>query len=329
MKAIVCTKYGAPEVLQLTDLQKPLPKHNEALVRIHATSVTAAHCMMRKGRPFFGRLFLGLTRPKVSIPGTDLSGEIEATGPDVKQFKPGDQIMAATDVGGGCYAEYICLSETDVLVKKPGNFSHDEACAIIDGAMTALVFLRDHGKTRPGQKILINGASGGIGVAAVQLAKYFGAEVTGVCSTNNLELVKSLGADQVIDYTRDDFTREKNVYDIIFDTVGKSSFKRCKSALTANGVYLSPVLDMSILFQMLWTSILGSKKVKFAATGLRKAEEKIKDLKFLNKLMEAGKLKAVIDRIYSLEEITGAHQYVETGHKKGNVVITLSSSNAE
>ncbi len=327
MKAIVSTKYGAPEVLQFKELEKPIPKNNEVLVRIYATSVTAAHCAMRKGKPLFGRLFIGLTKPKISIPGTDFAGEIEATGNDIERFKVGDQAFGATDVGGGCYAEYICISEQDVLVNKPVNIGYDEASAVIDGATTALAFLRDYGKIKNGQKVLINGASGGIGVAAVQLAKYYGADVTGVCSTKNIDLVKSLGADRVIDYTNDDFTKGKNTYDIIFDTVGKSSFKCCKGSLTANGVFLSPVLSISILFQMLWTSKLGKKKAVFAATGLRKSAEKIEDLIFLNDLIESEKLKAVIDRQYPLEEIVDAHRYVEKGHKKGNVVISLNSRN--
>jgi NADPH:quinone reductase-like Zn-dependent oxidoreductase len=207
MKAIVCTQYGSPDVLQLQEVEKPVPKDNEVLVKIYATSVTAAHCAMRKGVPLYGRLFIGLTKPKVPIPGTDLAGEIEAVGKDVTRFKQGDPVFGASDLGGGCYAEYTCLPEDEVLAIKPGNMTYEAATAIIEGASTALPFLRDKGKIQRGKKVLINGASGGIGTAAVQLAKYYGAHVTGVCSTANVELVQSLGADTVIDYTQEDFTK--------------------------------------------------------------------------------------------------------------------------
>jgi NADPH:quinone reductase-like Zn-dependent oxidoreductase len=235
----------------------------------------------------------------------------------------GDQIFGATDLGGGCYAEHICLPEDDVLALKPDNMTYEQAAAILEGASTALPFLRDKGKIQSGHRVLINGASGGIGTAAVQLAKYFGAHVTGVCSTANVDLVKSLGADQVVDYTKEDFTRTGQTYNIIFDTVGKSSYARSKGSLTQNGVYLNPVLALPMLIQMLWTSNFGSKKAVFMATGLRPASEKNKDLAFLKELIEAGKLRAVVDRRYSLEQAAEAHRYVETGHKKGNVVLTL------
>jgi NADPH:quinone reductase-like Zn-dependent oxidoreductase len=255
-----------------------------------------------------------------------LAGEIEAVGQDVKLFKPGDQVFGSTGPGFGAHAEYICLPENEALALKPANMSYGEAAAICDGALTALPFLRDKAKIQRGQKVLINGASGSIGTVAVQLAHYFGAEVTGVCSTKNLELVKSLGAAKVIDYTKEDFTKSGQAYDIIFDTVGKSSFSRCKGALTQNGVYLSTTLTMATVPQALWTSIIGGKKAMFAATGLRPAGERAKDLIFLRELIEAGKLKSVIDRSYPLEQTAEAHRYVDQGHKKGNVVITLERS---
>lgn len=231
MKAIVQEKYGNPDVLHYKEVEKPKPKENEILIKIYSSSVTAAHCAMRKGKPIFGRLVIGLTKPKFSIPGTDLAGEIVEVGKDVNKFKVGDQIIAATDAGGGCYAEYISLSEYDVIIAKPNNMNFDEAAAIIEGATTALSFLRDSAKITIGKKILINGASGSIGTAAVQLAKYFGAEVTAVCSSNNIDLVKSIGADYTIDYTKENFNNDKKKYDIIFDTVGKLTFKESKILL--------------------------------------------------------------------------------------------------
>ena len=323
MKAIVCTRYGTPDVLQLKEVEKPTPKDNEVLIRVYATTATAAHGMMRKGRPFIGRFFTGLTRPKNPIPGTELAGKIEAVGKDVKLFKKGDQVFGETGVGGGCYAEYICLAEGEPLAIKPTNLTYGEAAAVLDGASTALHFLRDKGNIQSGQDVLINGASGSVGTSAVQVARYFGAEVTGVCSTTNVELVESLGADKVIDYTREDFTRTGQTYDIIFDTVGKSSFSRCKGSLKHIGVYLSTVPTLAIYPQMLWTSKIGSKRAIIAAAGLRSSSEKTKGLVFLKELLEAGEIKPVIDRRYPLKQTAEAHRYVDKGHKKGNVVIAV------
>jgi len=324
MKAIIITKYGSPEVLQVQEVAKPIPKENEVLIKIHATTVTTSGSFMRRGVPLFARLFTGLTKPNVSIPGTDLAGEIEAVGKDVKQFKPGDAIFAATDTNFGAYAEYTCLPEDGAIALKPANMNYEEATSICEGALTALPFLRDEGNIQSGQKILVNGASGAIGTFAVQLAKHYGAEVTGVCSTTNVEMVKSLGADRVIDYKKEDFTNSSETYDIIFDTVGKSSFSQCKNVLKPGGRYLSPVFSSGILLQMLATSIIGNKKVKFAATGLRSKEDKVKDMNFLKELIEAGHLKSVIDRRYPMEQIVEATRYVDAGHKKGNVVININ-----
>ncbi len=329
MKAIAITGYGSPDVLQLKEFEKPTPNDNEVLTKIYATPVTAADGMMRRADPFYGRLFLGLMKPKNPIPGTGFAGVIEAIGKDVRLFKEGDQVFGETALGFGAHAEYICVPEEGILAKKPGNITYEEAAPVCDGALTSLNFLRDLANIQRGQKVLINGASGSLGTSAVQLAKYFGAEVTGVCSTTNLEMVKSLGADKVIDYTKADFTKTRETYDLIFDTVGKSSFSRCKGSLTQKGVYLSPVLGLPLLLQMLWTSMNGSpafggagKKAKFSATGLRPASELRKLLQELKELIEAGQLKSVIDRRYTLKQTAEAHRYVDKGHKKGNVVIT-------
>lgn len=323
MKAIVYTQYGSPDVLQLQEVAKPTPKDDQVLIRVCATTVTATDNAFRKGMPLITRAFTGLRRPKITILGDMLAGEIEAVGKDVTLFQPGDQVFGSTGPGFGAHSEYICLPEKAALATKPANMSYGEAAAICDGALTALPFLRDTAHIQRGQKVLINGASGSIGTVAVQLAKYFGTEVTGVCSTANVEMVRSLGADQVIDYTQEDFTRNGQTYDIIFDAVGKLSFLQCKRALTHNGIYLSTTLTMATVPHALWTSVVGSKKAKFSATGLRPASERAKDLLFLKELIEAGKLHAVIDRCYSMDHIAEAYRHVDTGHKKGNVIITL------
>ena len=322
MKAIVCTKYGPPEVLYQKEVEKPVPKDGEVLVRIEATVVAPPDCAFRKGEPFISRLFSGIARPKYT-PGDVLSGAIEEVGKDVKLFKVGDEIYGSSGTNFGTNAQYITLSEDEALAIKPNNVSHGEAAGISEGALTALPFLRDTGKIKKGYKVLINGASGGVGVYAVQLAKYFGTEVTGVCSTVNLELVNCMGAHKVIDYTKEDFTKTGDTYDIIFDAVGKSSFSHCKKALSPGGVYLSTVPSLSLMLQMLFTLIPGSKKAVFAATGLRKPEEKKKDLIILKELIETIKVKPVIDRKFPLEQISDAHRYVEKGHKKGSVIITI------
>lgn len=323
MKAIVCERYGPPDVLQLKEIEKPTPKENELLVRVRATTVTAADYRIRGFNvpPLFwlpARMALGFTKPKNSILGMELSGEVEAVGKEVKSFEVGDLVFGSSGFGSGAYCEYVCLPEKKNVVMKPANMSFEEAAAIPFGGITALSFLRDKGKIQSGQKILINGASGGVGTASVQIAKNFGAEVTGVCSTANLDMVKSLGADRVIDYTKEDFTRNTDAFDIVFDTVGKTTFSRCKRILKEKGIYLVAVTGLKGLIQILWTRMVGSKK---AIGGL--ATAKPGDLNFLKELIEAGKFRTVIDRKYPFEQMAEAHRYAEKGHKKGNVVVTL------
>jgi len=248
-------------------------------------------------------------------------------GTSVQRFRKGDQVFGSTFPGAGAYAEYLCMPEKGAMAAKPVNMTYEEAAAIPNGVLTALPYLRNKGKIQGGDRVLINGASGAVGTAAVQIAKYYGAEVTRVCSTTNLELVKSLGADKVIDYTQEDFTKTGQTFDVIFDAVGKSSFQRVKSSLTQRGVYLTTVPPVADFLQSIWTSIAGGKKVKFSATGMRSARKKARDLVFINEIIEAGKIKAVIDRRYPLEQVAKAHRYVVKGHKKGNVVITVAHCN--
>jgi len=264
----------------------------------------------------------GFTKPKNSILGFDLAGDVEAVGKDVTRFQVGDPIFGTTEPAYGAHAEYVCLPQDGVLAAKPANMTYEQAATIPVIANTALYFLRDLGNIQAGQKVLINGASGGIGTFAVQIAKYYGAQVTGVCSATNLELVKSLGADLVIDYTKEDFTQTGHTYDVIFDAVGKSSFSRCKGALKKDGIYMDTLPRLATLLQMLWTSKMGSKKVKMEG-----APAKLENLLVLKELIEAGKLETVIDRRYPLEQTAAAFRYVEKGHKKGNIVITVEHDN--
>ncbi|CAG0926961.1 alcohol dehydrogenase [Thermoflexales bacterium] len=321
MKAIICTEYGPPEVLQLAEVEKPAPQDNQVLIKIHATTVAAAEVMERRGASVVGRIILGFRKPRkrFRILGLELAGEIEAVGRAVQRFRPGDQVYGFTGFRLGAYAEYTCLPEKGSLALKPVNLTYEEAAAVADGASTALYFLREKAHLQRGQKVLIYGASGSIGTFAVQLAKYFGADVTGVCSTTHVELVKSLGADRMVDYTREDFTKSGERYDIIFDTVGKSSFSRCKDSLTKNGCYL--VTNGTLLTNFartLWSSLIGGKRFVFGLS-----IEKTEALVFLKELIEVGQIKPVIDRCYPLEQIVEAHRYVDTGHKQGNVVITV------
>ena len=330
MKAIVYTKYGPPEVLHLEEVTKPAPKDNEILIQIYATSVNYGDIMARNfggisprkfNMPFFFWIFakiaFGFRKPRIKILGSEFAGKIESLGNDVKSFKQGDQVFGYLGQSMGAYAEHLCMPEDGCVAIKPANMTYEEATVVPYGAIMALNLLRKV-NIQPGQKVLVNGASGGIGSAAVQLAKYFGAEVTGVCSTLRLELVKSLGADKVIDYTKEDFTQSGETYDLIFDILGKSSFSRCKMSLKQNGCYLLPSFKMRQLFQMLWTSMIGSKKVICAL-----AIDKQEDLIFIKELIEAGKIKSVIDRRYPLQQTAEAHRYIEKGQRKASVVITV------
>lgn len=322
MKAIEYKAYGAPEVFHFNEVAKPVPKSNEVLIRVYASTVTAADIMMRKGKPIIGRLYLGLTKPKRSILGFEFAGEIVETGKEVTLFKVGDKVFGGT-TSLGCYAEYVCVKEDDVITTIPGNITYEEAAPVSGSAITVLNFLKGKANIKKDHKVLINGASGALGTYAVQYAKHVGAEVTGVCSTANVEMVKSLGADSIIDYTKDDFTKSGEQYDIIFDTVGKRSYSQCKNSLNKNGVYLSSVVGFPLLIQMIRTSISGGKKAKSSSTGMLPVKERLKYFIELKELLKTGKIKTVIDNHYPLAQIEEAHRYVEKGHKKGSIVIRV------
>lgn len=331
MKAIVYTEFGPPEVLQLKEVQKPTPKDNQVLIKIYATSVKYGDLVARNSKnisprefhmPFLfwliNRVAFGFNRPKVTILGAELAGEVEAVGKDVRSFKPGDQVFGYPGQSMGAYAEYTCMPEDGMLAIKPANISFEDAAVVPYGATTALSLLRGKGDIQSGHKVLINGASGGIGSAAVQIAKHLGANVTGVCATPRLEFVKSLGADNVVDYTQEDFTQSSETYDLIVDILGKSSFSRCKSSLKQDGRYLLASFKMKQLLQMLWTTIRGGKRVTCAiAPGSRD------DLIAVKELIEAGKITAVIDKRFPLEQAAEAHRYFEKGLRKGHIVITV------
>jgi NADPH:quinone reductase-like Zn-dependent oxidoreductase len=330
MKAIVHTKYGPPDELQLLEVEKPVPGDNEVLIKIHATTVTTTDCNARnftfvpQSFMLFARIMFGFKKPRIKILGIDLAGEIEAIGKDVKLFKADDHVFGSPGTKFGGHAEYVCVPENGPLAIKPADLSWEKAAAISLAGNTALFFIRDLAKIQAGQKILIHGASGAIGTYAVQLAKYYGAEVTGVCSSTNAEMVKSLGADMVIDYTKEDFTKSDERYDFVFDVVGKTTFSQCKGILKPKGIYLENMMEVKDFLKVLWTSIVGGKKIKGGVS-----TERAENLKFFIELIESGKLRPVIDRIFPLEKTAEAFQYVEQGHKKGNVVISLNSERSQ
>ncbi|MFZ0545140.1 MAG: NAD(P)-dependent alcohol dehydrogenase [Candidatus Promineifilaceae bacterium] len=321
MKAVIYTKFGPPDVLKVTEIEKPTPKDNEVLVKVSTTTVTAGDSRMRSLNVplsywLLARIALGVRKPKKPILGMELAGEIESVGKDVTRFKPGDKVFASVfEHGFGSYVEYRCLPEDGLLTIKPDNVTCEEAATLPIGGRTALYFLRA-ANIQPGQKVVIYGASGSVGSFAVQLAKYYGAEVIGVCSTANVELVKSLGADRVIDYTQEDFTKTGERYDVIFDTVGKAPYSGCIRALKEEGAYLQAVGAPGISLQMMVMSVISKKRL--IGSG---APPDVDDLVFLKELVEMGKLKPIIDRCYPLEQIIDAHRYVDMGHKRGNVII--------
>lgn len=320
MRAVVQSSYGPPDVLAIESVETPTPGDDEVLLRVHASIVSPVDCAFRAGDPFISRLFTGLRRPKHPVPGTLLAGEVVATGADVTRFAPGDRVFGG---GWGAHAEYARLSEDADLIATPSTLTDAEAVAIVDGGLTALPFLRETADVRDGDSVLVNGASGSVGSAAVQLATHFGATVTGVCSTANVDLVRSLGADRVVDYTRTDFTEADERYDVIFDAVAKSTFGQCKDVLASEGIYMTTGLSAVNLGAQLWTTVIGDRRAKFSATGLRSGEDKIEDLGFLRELAESGVIRPVIDRRYPLEHVADAHRYVETGHKAGSVVVSV------
>ncbi len=316
MRAVVHDKYGPPEVLRLEDVDRPMPKADEVLVKIHATTVNRTDCGLRSAKPFIARFFTGLFRPKQMILGTELAGEIEDVGASVSEFKVGDEVFGMKT---GAHAEYVCVRESGALAHKPTNMTFEESAAVCDGAIIALAGLK-RADLRAGKSVLVYGASGSIGTAAVQLAKYFGAHVTAVCNTKNIEVVQSLGADEVIDYTQEDFTKNGQTYDVIFDAVGKHSFRRCRRSLEPGGKYLET--DLGFLWHVplliLLTKWIGSKKVMLVIPKYTKA-----NVVFVKELIEAGMYRAVIDRCYTLEQVVDATRYVETEQKTGNVVLTV------
>ena len=320
MKAAVYTKYGPPEVIEIKEIEKPVPKDNEVLVRIFASSMNRTDCGFRKPEyPLIIRLINGIYRPKITVLGSEFSGEIETEGKDVKDFKTGDKVFGLSTSKFGTHAEYVCIAESGSIALKPDNLTFEEAAGVCDGMFLAIAYMREIDFSKK-KKILINGASGSIGTAGVQLAKYYGANITAVCNEKNIELVKTLGAEIVIDYEKEDFTRDNEKYDIVFDAVGKSSFFKCRRILKKDGMYFSTELGFmgQNIFLTLLTPLFKKKRVKFPIP-----KDSKKDIEFFKELIEKRKYKAVIDRVYTLNEIVEAAKYVETGSKTGNVVIKV------
>lgn len=323
MKAIVCEKYGAASVLNVEEVDKPTPQSKQVLIRVHAASVTAADIMMRRGLPIYGRLFIGLFKPKVSTPGTGFAGTVEALGDEVESFEVGDSVFGEVLFAAGTNAEYVCVSEDELVFKKPDSISYIEAASVGDGLVTSLNFLTKVVSVKKGQAVLINGASGSLGTAGIQIAKYLGANTTGVCSGKNTELVTSLGADKAIDYTQATMRESLEKYDVIYDAVGTLSYSYYKQFLKEGGVFVSPVLSLKLLLQTLTTAIIGKKRALFSATGLLDNTQQVELFNKAKLLLEQNKHRQVIDRTFTLNEIRSAHGYVETGRKVGNVALVI------
>lgn len=321
MNAIIANGYGGPEVFEFTQVEKPIAKENEVIVKVYASSATRADGMIRSGKPYFGRLMTGISKPKNPIPGTGFAGIIESAGKSITKFKEGDRVFGETTLGFSANAEFVAVPENGVIANMPENMQYTEAAGFCDGALTSINFLKNIAGLKAGQKALINGASGSLGTTAVQIAKIMGAEVIAVCSTKNIGLVKSLEADHVIDYTKTDYTQLSEKYDIVYDTVGTNSYSRSKKVLKEDGQYISPVLSLSLFMHMLRTSLFSKKRAKFSATGLLKENDLRTLLSELINYYKEGKLKMVIDRQYPLEKLAEAHTYIASGHKKGNVII--------
>lgn len=320
MKAIVYTEYGPPDVLELKDIEKPTTKDDEVLIKVQAASVTPLDWHFLTGTPYIARLMAGLLKPKYQVLGIDVAGWVEAAGANFKQFQPGDEVFGLSFTSEA-FAEYLCLSEAQMqMVYKPPSVSFEEAAAVPFAGYTALTCLRDLGQIQAGQKVLINGASGGVGTLAVQMAKSYGAEVTGVCSTRNLEMVRSIGADQVIDYTQEDFAQNEGRYDLIFDAVRKRSFSDCSRALSPHGIYVTTAFSPSLMLQKQWVSMTGDKRLVLLPPTMRPDQELLLDL---SELLETGKVTPVIDRCYPLSEVPEALRYLGKGHARGKVVITV------
>lgn len=322
MKAVIAERYGTPEVLKFQEIAMPEPQADEVLIRIHATTVTSGDCRVRSARTPLGfglmmRLVFGIFKPRQPVLGSELAGVVESVGKDVRKFKVGDQVVAFCGISMGCHAEYKCMPENGVVVLKPACLDFGEAAALCFGGTTALDFLR-RAKLQSGEKVLVIGASGSVGTAAVQLARHMGADVTGICSTANVELVSSLGANRVIDYTREDFTQSSETYDVIVDAVGHASFLQCNDSLKVGGRLLLLVAGLPEMLRIPWVALTSSKRIIAGP-----AAERTEDVRYLVKLAEAGEFKSVIDRRYPFQQITEAHRHAGTGHKKGNVVIML------
>lgn len=323
MKAAVLTRYGAPQNIKITTIKQPVPKANEVLVRVYATPVTTADTMMRRAEPAISRLFMGFTRPRNNVMGTGFSGKVVGVGAEVEDFAVGDRVYGESGLGFAANAEYLCVAEDGVIDWVPLALSYAEAATLCDGPLTSYHFLKTLADVQAGQSVLVIGASGSLGTAAVQLAHAFGARVTGVCSTRNVELVKSLGAQNVIDYTKTDFHQMAETYDVIFDTISNTSYRKCRQLLREEGLYMSPVLKFSLLVDVLRTRFSSRQKAKFDAVGLLPPQQLRGYLEGVSQLIIDGKLRVIIDKKYPLPEAAAAHRFVDTGRKRGNVVLTV------